>query len=94
MSEGGSTRLRTIEGIYLDGRVELTGVPKDVRNVTQVLVTFIEAQLIDTRARGIDEAYAAEFRSLGHIRRGLGQPRDGRLRGLRCRQSPYTNAVM
>jgi hypothetical protein len=55
--------LRTIEGVYRDGKVELTEVPKDVRNETQVLVTFIEPNLIDIRARGIDEARAAELRA-------------------------------
>jgi hypothetical protein len=55
--------LKTIEGVYRDGKVELTEVPKDVRDETRVLVTFLEAQTIDLRARGIDEAHAAELRA-------------------------------
>jgi hypothetical protein len=55
--------LRTIEGVYRDGKVELTEIPKDVRNETQVLVTFFEPQLVDLQARGIDEARAAELRA-------------------------------
>jgi hypothetical protein len=55
--------LKTIEGVYRNGKVELTEVPKDVRDETRVLVTFIEPQAIDLRARGIDEAHAAELRA-------------------------------
>jgi hypothetical protein len=55
--------LKTIEGVYRDGKVELTEVPKDVRDETRVLVTFLEVQPIDLRARGIDEAHAAELRA-------------------------------
>src|SRR5919108_4646308 len=62
-SEGGPIMLKTIEGIYRDGKVELTEVPKDVRDETRVLVTFLEPQTIDLRARGIDEAHAAELRA-------------------------------
>jgi hypothetical protein len=56
--------LRTIEGVYRNGKVELTEVPSDVRDEIRVLVTFLEPQPIDLRARGIDEAHAAELRAL------------------------------
>jgi hypothetical protein len=52
--------LRTIEGIYRNGKVELTEVPSNVCDETHVLVTFLEPQSIDLRARGIDAARAAE----------------------------------
>jgi hypothetical protein len=55
--------LRTIEGVYRNGKVELTEVPKDACDETRVLVTFLELQPIDLRARGIDEAHAAELRT-------------------------------
>jgi hypothetical protein len=55
--------LRTIEGVYRNGKVELTEVPKDVCDEMRVLVTFIEPQPIDLRARGIDEARAAKLRT-------------------------------
>lgn len=55
--------LKTIEGIYRHGRIELTEEPNDVREETRVLVTFLEPNLIDLRARGIDEAQAAELRA-------------------------------
>jgi hypothetical protein len=45
------------------GKVELTEVPKDVCDEMRVLVTFLEPQPIDLRARGIDEAHAAELRT-------------------------------
>jgi hypothetical protein len=55
--------LRTVEGVYRNGKVELTEVPSDVCDDTRVLVTFLEPQPIDLRARGIDEAHAAELRA-------------------------------
>ena len=55
--------LRTIEGIYRNGKVELTEVPSNVCDETHVLVTFLEPQSIDIRTRGIDGAHAAELRA-------------------------------
>lgn len=55
--------LKTVEGIYRDGKVELMEVPKDVHDETRVLVTFLEPRGIDLRARGIDEAHATELRA-------------------------------
>jgi hypothetical protein len=55
--------LRTIEGVYRNGKVELAEVPSDVREEMRVLVTFLEPQSIDLRARGIDEAHTAELRA-------------------------------
>jgi hypothetical protein len=62
-SEGGSVILRTIEGVYRNSKEEFTEVPSDVREEMRVLVTFLEPQHIDLRARGIDEAQAAELRT-------------------------------
>ena len=55
--------LKTIEGIYRDGKIELAETPGNVRDKTPVIVTFLEPYPIDLRARGIDDARAAEFRS-------------------------------
>ena len=55
--------LRTLEGVYRHGKVEFAEVPKDVCDETRVLVTFLEPQVTDLRARGIDEAHAAELRA-------------------------------
>jgi hypothetical protein len=40
-SEGWPIVLKTIEGVYRDGKMELTEVPADVRGETRVLVTFL-----------------------------------------------------
>lgn len=55
--------LKAIEGIYRDGKVELTEMPRDVRDKTRVIVTFLEPNFVDLRARGIDEVDAADLRS-------------------------------
>jgi hypothetical protein len=55
--------LKSVKGVYRDGKVELTEFPGDVRNETRVIVTFLETSHIDLQARGIDEAQAAEIRA-------------------------------
>lgn len=50
----------TIEGTYKDGKVELSETPARV-NQARVLVTFLESNGIDLRARGVSEAQAAEL---------------------------------
>lgn len=39
--------LRTIEGIYQNGQIELTELPQDVSDRAQVLVTFLDPGKID-----------------------------------------------
>jgi len=54
--------LRTVEGIYRDGRIELSEMPMDVKEA-RVIVTFLPRDgPIDLRARGIDESQAADLR--------------------------------
>jgi len=55
--------LTAIRGIYRDGKIELTEIPTNVRAETPVVVTFLEPGHIDLRARGIDEAQAADLRA-------------------------------
>ena len=55
--------LKSVEGVYRDGKIELTELPGDVRDETRVIVTFLETSPIDLRARGIDEAQAAALRA-------------------------------
>ena len=55
--------LRSIEGVYRDGKIELTELPGDVQDETRVIVTFLETTRIDLQARGINEAQAAELRA-------------------------------
>jgi len=55
--------LRTIEGVYRNGRVELVETPSGLVDETHVIVTFLESNRIDLRQRGIDESQAAELRA-------------------------------
>jgi hypothetical protein len=52
----------TIEGTYKDGKVELAEKPAQV-TAARVLVTFLESNVIDLRARGIEETQAADLRA-------------------------------
>ncbi|MBD3306049.1 hypothetical protein GF339_06685 [candidate division KSB3 bacterium] len=54
--------LNSIEGIYRDGKIELLEPPRDVKNNTYVIVTFLQSGAIDLQARGIDRAHAANLR--------------------------------
>lgn len=54
--------LKTIEGVYRNGRVELSEVPS-VAEDTRVVVTFLEPRHVDLRARGIDVRQAADIRT-------------------------------
>jgi hypothetical protein len=71
--------LKTIDGVYRDGKVELTEVPADVHDETRVLVTFL---------------ISAAPTAAAPLKEGRGQSRDGCVRWLRCRQSPFTNFVL
>jgi len=54
--------LTSVEGVYRHGKIELGKLPANVRDETRVIVTFLEPGPIDLRARGMDEAQAAELR--------------------------------
>ena len=53
----------TIEGIYRDGKVELSETPSDMCEGTPVIVTFLPSNTIDLQEHGIDEAQAADIRA-------------------------------
>jgi hypothetical protein len=55
--------LKSVEGVYRKGQVELAEVPGDVRDETRVIVTFLQSSTINLRKRGIDEKQAAELRA-------------------------------
>jgi hypothetical protein len=57
------TMLTTIQGVYRSGRIELAQVPRDVREDTPVIVTFLTSAPIDLRSRGINETQAADLRA-------------------------------
>jgi predicted DNA-binding antitoxin AbrB/MazE fold protein len=55
--------LTSIEGIYRNGRVELTEQPTDIDEGTRVIVTFIKSDQIDLVSQGINKAQAEILRS-------------------------------
>ncbi len=52
----------TIQGVYRQGKIELSTTPHDVSDDTPVVVTFPEANSKNLRDRGIDKAQAAVLR--------------------------------
>jgi hypothetical protein len=54
--------LKTVEGIYRNGQVELAETPEGVGGEARVLVTFLSSGAIGLRERGIDPSQAAELR--------------------------------
>ncbi|NUO83845.1 hypothetical protein HUU05_27530 [candidate division KSB1 bacterium] len=55
--------LISVEGIYRKGKVELPSLPAQIADDARVIVTFVDPRNVDLRARGIDEAQAADLRA-------------------------------
>lgn len=55
--------LKSIEGVYRNGKIELSEVPGNVDEETRVIVTFLEASPVNLRTRGISEAQATDLRA-------------------------------
>lgn len=55
--------MKTIEGVYREGKVELAERPEGVGDEVPVLVTFLPPHRIDLKAQGIDEFQAADLRA-------------------------------
>jgi hypothetical protein len=55
--------LKTVEGVYRNGLIELAERPADVSAGTRVLVTFLAPGVVDLEQRAIDTAQAAELRA-------------------------------
>ena len=55
--------LTAVQGVYRGGKIELMQVPSYMREGTPVIVTFLEPNHMDLRARGIEEAHAADLRA-------------------------------
>jgi hypothetical protein len=83
--------LKTVEGIYQDGQIELSDLPQDVSNSTQVLVTFLDPgkldpiklrQLIDQLEtisgiqQGFDEVNAGQSRPMSEFVQAMHQKYD------------------
>lgn len=55
--------LKSVEGIYRDGKVELLESPEGI-DEAKVIVTFLPARnAVNLRERGIDEEQAADLRA-------------------------------
>lgn len=54
--------LKTVEGIYRQGRIELSETPTDVGEQARVLITFLTPGDIDLSARGLEVNQARELR--------------------------------
>ena len=39
--------LKTVEGIYQNGRIELSSLPEDVSDRSSVLITFLDTGMVD-----------------------------------------------
>jgi hypothetical protein len=57
--------LTRVEGIYGNGRIELTQLPSNVPEETKAIVTFIEPEKegLDLSAYGIDETHAESLQA-------------------------------
>ena len=55
--------LKSVQGTYRSGRIELAEQPLDVPDEAPVIVTFLEPARIDLRTRGIDETSVAQLRA-------------------------------
>jgi hypothetical protein len=54
--------LRTVEGVYKDGKIQLLETPADVTQA-RVIVTFLDGPgRVDLRATGVEEKQAADLR--------------------------------
>lgn len=53
----------TVEGVWRNGQVELSNLPENVSEETQVIVTFLSPQGVDLGAVGINPEQAAELRA-------------------------------
>lgn len=63
--KGNNFMLRTVEGIYRNGTVELLESPDGILDDTIVIVTFLRSNQpaqVNLQERGIDEAQAAALR--------------------------------
>lgn len=55
--------LKSVEGTYRNGKVELAEQPSGVNDDTRVIVTFLRSGHLDLEANGIDRTTAAKLRA-------------------------------
>ena len=55
--------LKTVEGVYHQGKIDLLESPRDIVGDVPVIVTFLtHSEGVDLRERGIDRIEAADLR--------------------------------
>lgn len=54
--------LKTVEGVFRDGKIELIEIPTDVGQDVPVIVTFLTDPYVDLQARSINRKQALELR--------------------------------
>ncbi|MBD1866692.1 hypothetical protein H6F95_05080 [Cyanobacteria bacterium FACHB-471] len=55
--------LVSVEGVYRNGRVELTKNPNNIPEGTSVIITFVKSNEIDLESQGIDKEQAKLLRA-------------------------------
>jgi len=55
--------LTSLQGIYRNGKIELERPPRNIREETPVIITFISSGSVDLRSRGISRAQAKSLRA-------------------------------
>ena len=71
--------LKTVEGIYQNGQIELTELPQDVSDRTQVLITFLDPGKIDpTKVRQLID----QLETIAGIQQGFEELERGQTRPL------------
>ena len=55
--------LKSVEGIYRQGKVELAEPPTDVKDDTRVIVTFLGSSAIGLETHGMNQDQTADLRN-------------------------------
>jgi hypothetical protein len=53
--------LTSVPGVYRKGKIELAQTPKDVRDETRVIVTFLDSKAVNLRKRGMTKKQAKAY---------------------------------
>jgi cell division FtsZ-interacting protein ZapD len=71
--------LKTIEGIYQNGQIQLIELPQDVSSRAQVLVTFVDPSQIDTTKLG---KLIEQLETIAAIQQGFEELNAGQTRSI------------
>lgn len=71
--------LKTVEGVYQDGQIQITDLPQNLAESTRVLVTFLEPGKVDAgKLRQIIE----QLETIAGIEQGLEEVNTGKTRPI------------